>query len=98
MLGDGSELGLHFEYIIQPTPDGLVQAFILGETFIGNESVCLILGDNIFWGQGFRLLLNRAVERKNGATVFGYQVNDPKRFGVVEFDKNMCPLSASCVG
>jgi glucose-1-phosphate thymidylyltransferase len=92
-LGDGKELGINLSYAIQPSPDGLVQAFIIGEEFIANDNVCLVLGDNIFWGQGFRLLLNRAVERKNGATVFGYQVNDPKRFGVVEFDKNKKVLS-----
>ena len=92
-LGDGKELGINLSYAIQPSPDGLVQAFIIGEEFIGNDNVCLVLGDNIFWGQGFRLLLNLAVERKNGATVFGYQVNDPKRFGVVEFDKNKKVLS-----
>jgi len=92
-LGDGKELGINLSYAIQPSPDGLVQAFIIGEEFIGNDNVCLVLGDNIFWGQGFRLLLNRAVERKNGATVFGYQVNDSKRFGVVEFDKNKKVLS-----
>jgi glucose-1-phosphate thymidylyltransferase len=92
-LGDGKELGINLSYAAQPSPDGLVQAFIIGEEFIGNDNVCLVLGDNIFWGQGFRLLLNRAVERKNGATVFGYQVNDPKRFGVVEFDKHKKVLS-----
>ena len=92
-LGDGKELGINLSYAIQPSPDGLVQAFIIGEEFIANDNVCLVLGDNIFWGQGFRLLLNLAVERKNGATVFGYQVNDPKRFGVVEFDKNKKVLS-----
>ena len=92
-LGDGKELGINLSYASQPSPDGLVQAFIIGEEFIGNDNVCLVLGDNIFWGQGFRLLLNRAVERKNGATVFGYQVNDPKRFGVVEFDKHKKVLS-----
>ena len=92
-LGDGKELGINLSYAIQPSPDGLVQAFIIGEEFIANDNVCLVLGDNIFWGQGFRLLLNRAVERKNGATVFGYQVNDPKRFGVVEFDKHKKVLS-----
>ena len=92
-LGDGKELGINLSYAIQPSPDGLVQAFIIGEKFIGNDNVCLVLGDNIFWGQGFRLLLNLAVERKNGATVFGYQVNDPKRFGVVEFDNHKKVLS-----
>ena len=92
-LGDGKELGINLSYATQPSPDGLVQAFIIGEEFIANDNVCLVLGDNIFWGQGFRLLLNLAVERKNGATVFGYQVNDPKRFGVVEFDKNKKVLS-----
>ena len=92
-LGDGKELGINLSYAIQPSPDGLVQAFIIGEEFIANDNVCLVLGDNIFWGQGFRLLLNLAVERKNGATVFGYQVNDPKRFGVVEFDNHKKVLS-----
>ena len=89
LLGDGSELGLHFEYIIQPTPDGLVQAFILGETFIGNESVCLILGDNIYYGHDLTRTLATAlnnVEMGSCATVFGYHVEDPERYGVAGFD------------
>lgn len=89
LLGDGSELGLHFEYIIQPTPDGLVQAFILGETFIGNESVCLILGDNIYYGHDLTKALTTAlnnVEMGSCATVFGYHVEDPERYGVAGFD------------
>ena len=89
LLGDGSELGLHFEYIIQPTPDGLVQAFILGETFIGNESVCLILGDNIYYGHDLTKALTTAlnnVEMGSCATVFGYHVKDPERYGVAGFD------------
>ena len=89
LLGDGSELGLHFEYIIQPTPDGLVQAFILGETFIGNESVCLILGDNIYYGHNLTRTLATAlnnVEKVSCATVFGYHVKDPERYGVAGFD------------
>jgi glucose-1-phosphate thymidylyltransferase len=86
MLGDGSDFGITLIYKIQPSPDGLAQAFILGEDFIGNDSVCLILGDNIFWGQGFTSILKNAVNRQKGATIFGYQVKDPERFGVVEFD------------
>ena len=86
MLGDGSQFGVHFEYIEQPSPDGLAQAFILGEAFIGTDSVCLILGDNIFHGQHFTEKLLRAAAEPSGATVFGYWVNDPQRFGVVEFD------------
>ena len=86
MLGDGSQFGLRFEYIEQPSPDGLAQAFILGEDFIGTDSVCLILGDNIFHGQHFTEKLLRAAAKPAGATVFGYWVNDPQRFGVVEFD------------
>lgn len=86
LLGDGSDFGIHLSYAIQPNPDGLAQAFIIGEEFIGNDSVCLVLGDNIFYGQGFRPMLREAAERKKGATVFGYQVKDPERFGVVEFD------------
>ncbi|WP_367987527.1 glucose-1-phosphate thymidylyltransferase RfbA [Vibrio sp. NTOU-M3] len=88
MLGDGKEFGVNLSYGIQPNPDGLAQAFIIGEKFIGNENVCLVLGDNIFWGQGFTPVIKRATARSNGATVFGYQVKDPERFGVVEFDKN----------
>lgn len=88
MLGDGSQFGLHFEYIEQPSPDGLAQAFLLGESFIGKDSVCLILGDNIFHGQHFTEKLLRAAAEPSGATVFGYWVQDPQRFGVVEFDAN----------
>ncbi len=88
LLGDGSDIGMHFEYIEQPSPDGLAQAFILGEEFIGSDSVALVLGDNIFYGQGFTPILQRAVSQKSGATIFGYKVKDPERFGVVEFDKN----------
>ena len=86
MLGDGSQFGVRFEYIEQPSPDGLAQAFLLGEGFIGTDSVCLILGDNIFHGQHFTEKLLRAAAEPSGATVFGYWVNDPQRFGVVEFD------------
>ena len=92
-LGDGGNFGINLTYVVQPNPDGLVQAFILGEEFIGNDNVCLVLGDNIFWGQGFTPILKRAVEKKNGATLFGYQVNDPERFGVVEFDNNKNAVS-----
>lgn len=93
LLGDGKELGIHLEYAIQPSPDGLAQAFIIGEEFIGGESVCLILGDNIYYGGGLSKILQRAAEKENGATVFGYHVNDPERFGVVEFDQEMRALS-----
>ena len=92
-LGDGSNFGINLTYAVQPSPDGLAQAFIIGEEFIGNDNVCLVLGDNIFWGQGFVPILKRAVEKQNGATVFGYQVNDPERFGVVEFDSNKKAVS-----
>ena len=91
LLGDGSELGVHFEYAEQPSPDGLAQAFIIGEQFIGDDCVCLVLGDNIFYGSGFTGLLRQSVENaeKHGlATVFGYYVNDPERYGVAEFDAN----------
>lgn len=91
LLGDGSDYGVHFEYAEQPSPDGLAQAFIIGEEFIGDDSVCLVLGDNIFHGAGFSAMLHATVEEaeKNGnATVFGYYVNDPERYGVAEFDKN----------
>ncbi len=91
LLGDGSELGVRFEYAEQPSPDGLAQAFIIGEEFVGNDSVCLVLGDNIFYGSGFTGMLKQAVEnaeKKGHATVFGYYVNDPERYGVAEFDKN----------
>jgi len=94
LLGDGSNLGLKLQYAIQPSPDGLAQAFIIGEEFIGNDSVCLVLGDNIFYGQGFSPKLKEAAVRaKTKATVFGYQVKDPERFGVVEFDENRNVLS-----
>ena len=91
LLGDGSDYGLHLEYAEQPSPDGLAQAFIIGEKFIGNDSVCLVLGDNIFHGMGFSALLKEAVvdaENNNKATVFGYLVDDPERYGVAEFDVN----------
>lgn len=90
LLGDGSSFGVRFEYAEQPSPDGLAQAFIIGEKFIGNDSVCLVLGDNIFYGAGFSSLLQNSVQmakEKNKATVFGYYVNDPERYGVAEFDK-----------
>lgn len=95
LLGDGSQYGVKFSYKVQPSPDGLAQAFILGEEFIGDDSVALILGDNIFYGQGFSQMLHKAVKTadKGIATVFGYQVKDPERFGVVEFDKNGKALS-----
>ena len=93
MLGDGSDFGIRLTYKVQPSPDGLAQAFILGEDFIGNDSVCLVLGDNIFWGQGFTPILKNAVNRQKGATVFGYQVKDPERFGVVEFDSTQKAIS-----
>ena len=93
LLGDGSEIGLKLCYKEQPSPDGLAQAFIIGETFIGEDNVCLLLGDNIFFGQQFTPMLLNACSRKQGATIFGYQVNDPERFGVVEFDKNKKVIS-----
>jgi glucose-1-phosphate thymidylyltransferase len=96
LLGDGSDLGISFEYIVQPSPDGLAQAFILGETFIGSDDVCLVLGDNIFYGHGLVELLNNSVvqaKEKNRATVFGYYVNDPKRYGVAEFDEEGMVIS-----
>jgi len=92
-LGDGSDFGINLTYKVQPTPDGLAQAFIIGEDFIGNDDVCLILGDNIFWGQGFTPILKNASINNSGATVFGYQVTDPERFGVVEFDENNKAIS-----
>lgn len=88
LFGDGSQLGLRISYKIQPSPDGLAQAFILGEEFIGNDSVCMILGDNIFYGYKFRKILENAAQLQDGALVFGYYVNDPKRYGVVEFDQD----------
>lgn len=96
LLGDGSDIGMRFEYIVQPSPDGLAQAFILGENFIGEDDVCLVLGDNIFYGHGLTEMLAKAVkhaEEDNKATVFGYYVNDPERYGVAEFDKNGNVLS-----
>lgn len=90
LLGDGADLGMRFEYKFQPSPDGLAQAFIIGEEFIGNDDVCLVLGDNIFYGHGFSGLLKQSVqnvEKEGKATVFGYYVNDPERYGVAEFDK-----------
>ncbi|EMQ2875369.1 glucose-1-phosphate thymidylyltransferase RfbA [Vibrio navarrensis] len=96
LLGDGSDFGITLHYAVQPSPDGLAQAFIIGEEFIGSDSVCLVLGDNIFYGQGFTPKLKHAVERAEngqGATVFGYQVKDPERFGVVAFDTNMQAIS-----
>lgn len=96
LLGDGSDFGISLEYAVQASPEGLAQAFIIGEEFIGTDSVCLVLGDNIFYGQGFSPKLKKAVETAesgNGATVFGYQVKDPERFGVVEFDEEMKAVS-----
>jgi glucose-1-phosphate thymidylyltransferase len=93
LLGDGSQFGVKIEYAIQPSPDGLAQAFIIGEEFIGDDSVCLVLGDNIFYGQGFSPMLIDASKRESGATVFGYKVKDPERFGVVDFDEGMKALS-----
>ena len=93
LLGDGSEFGIELQYAIQPSPDGLAQAFIIGEEFIGDDSVCLVLGDNIFYGQSFSKTLQSAASRESGATVFGYQVKDPERFGVVEFDDEMKAIS-----
>ncbi|HAT6343010.1 TPA: glucose-1-phosphate thymidylyltransferase RfbA [Aeromonas hydrophila] len=93
LLGDGSQFGISLEYAIQPSPDGLAQAFIIGEEFIGNDNVCLALGDNIFWGQGFSPILKNAAARSTGASVFGYQVKDPERFGVVEFDHDRKAIS-----
>ncbi|MEZ5336035.1 MAG: glucose-1-phosphate thymidylyltransferase RfbA [Methanolobus sp.] len=93
LFGDGSRWGLNISYTEQPSPDGLAQAFILGEEFIGDDTVCLVLGDNIFYGPGFSPLLKEAAKMKKGATVFGYQVKDPERFGVVEFDKNRKAIS-----
>lgn len=88
LLGDGSELGIELSYAVQPSPEGLAQAFIIGEEFIGMDNVALILGDNIFYGHGFTDILIKAASRKRGATVFGYNVKDPERFGVIEFDNN----------
>lgn len=93
LLGDGSELGMSFSYKVQEKPNGLAEAFILGEEFIGDDSVCLILGDNIYYGAGLSELVQSAAQKEDGATVFGYHVNDPERFGVVEFDEDMHALS-----
>ena len=93
LLGDGSDFGISISYAVQPSPDGLAQAFIIGEEFIGNDNVCLVLGDNIFYGQSFTQTLKQAAAKTHGATVFGYQVKDPERFGVVEFDENFNAVS-----
>jgi glucose-1-phosphate thymidylyltransferase len=93
LLGDGSSFGINLSYAEQPSPDGLAQAFIIGEKFIGDDSVCLVLGDNIFYGQSFSKTLKNAASRDYGATVFGYQVKDPERFGVVEFNEQMKAIS-----
>lgn len=92
-LGDGSAFGIRLRYAVQERPEGLAQAFTIGEEFIGNDPVCLVLGDNIFYGQGFRLMLLDAAAQESGATVFGYQVKDPERFGVVEFDDSLRAVS-----
>ncbi|MEH7454260.1 glucose-1-phosphate thymidylyltransferase RfbA [Gottfriedia acidiceleris] len=93
LLGDGSQFGINLEYKVQPSPDGLAQAFLIGEEFIGDDSVAMILGDNIYYGSGMRKILQRAAQKEHGATVFGYHVQDPERFGVVEFDENGKVLS-----
>jgi len=93
LLGDGSRLGMQFSYREQPSPDGLAQAFIIGEEFIGDDNVCMILGDNIFYGHGFGTVLKEAAAIKKGAVVFGYAVTDPERYGVVEFDSNRRAVS-----
>ena len=93
LLGDGADFGIRLQYAVQPSPDGLAQAFTIGEEFIGNSSVCLVLGDNIFYGQGFRPMLQKAAAQSSGATVFGYLVKDPERFGVVEFDAKRKAIS-----
>ncbi|MGI2203482.1 glucose-1-phosphate thymidylyltransferase RfbA [Shewanella oncorhynchi] len=93
LLGDGTDFGINLQYAVQQSPDGLAQAFIIGEEFVGNDNVCLALGDNIFWGQGFSPILKQAAARTTGATVFGYQVKDPERFGVVEFDEQQKAIS-----
>lgn len=93
LLGDGKDFGVNLSYAVQPRPEGLAQAFLIGEEFIGDDSVCLVLGDNIFYGQGFGPLLRNAAARGKGATVFGYQVKDPERFGVVEFDAGQRAVS-----
>ena len=93
LLGDGRDFGIELSYAIQPSPDGLAQAFVIGEDFIGDDNVCLILGDNLFYGQGFTPVLKKAANLAQGATIFAYQVKDPKRFGIVEFDEHMRVLS-----
>lgn len=93
LLGDGSQFGITLEYKVQPSPDGLAQAFILGEEFIGDDSVAMVLGDNIYYGNGMRKMLQRAAQKPIGATVFGYHVTDPERFGIVEFDADGKVLS-----
>ena len=93
LLGDGSDIGVSLTYKVQEKPNGLAEAFILGADFIGDDSVCLILGDNIYYGSGLSKLVQEAAQKTNGATVFGYHVNDPERFGVVDFDSNMKALS-----
>jgi len=93
LLGDGSQFGISISYAIQPKPEGIAQAFIIGESHIGNDAVCLVLGDNIFYGQGFTPVLQNTVMRETGATVFGYQVLDPERYGVIEFDESLCAIS-----
>ncbi len=93
LLDDGSDFGIQLQYAIQPSPDGLAQAFIIGEKFIDGDNCALVLGDNIFYGQSFSRMLNNAVAREHGATIFGYQVKDPERFGVIDFDVNMKALS-----
>ena len=93
LLGDGSHLGMRIEYKVQPSPDGLAQAFILGADFLAGEAACLILGDNLFYGQSFSAMLRKAADRKTGASVFGYFVKDPKAYGVVEFDRKGCVIS-----
>ena len=107
LLGDGSDYGINLSYKVQPSPDGLAQAFLIGEEFIAGDSCAMVLGDNIFYGNGFSKMLKAAAEREHGATVFGYYVNDPERFGIVEFDENgravsieekpKCPKSNYCV-
>lgn len=93
LFGDGSEIGIHLEYKVQENPNGLAEAFLIGEEFIGDESVCLILGDNIYYGSGLSKMLQRVASKNSGATVFGYHVQDPERFGVVEFDDEMRAIS-----
>ncbi len=93
LLGNGKDFGINLDYAVQPSPDGLAQAFIIGENFIGHDNVCLVLGDNIFYGQGFSPRLKKAALKEQGATVFGYQVKDPENFGVVEFDRNRKAIS-----